>query len=81
MTLLFFLASIDLLFMNYSWNSLRTKGASVLIVFGLEVYAQHVYNMYMCTLCMYMYNVQCIVVALNPFYYTTPEFRVYNYTS
>lgn len=31
------LAAVDLLYMAHSWNSLRTKGASVLIVFGLEV--------------------------------------------
>lgn len=37
------LAAVDLLYMAHSWNSLRTKGASVLIVFGLEVliYIQH----------------------------------------
>ena len=36
-TLLLFLAAVDLFYVKHSWNSLRTKGASVLIVFGLEV--------------------------------------------
>ena len=36
-TILFLLATVDCLYMRYSWSSVRTKGASVLIVFGLEV--------------------------------------------
>ena len=39
--ILFLLASVDLLYMRYSWASLRTKGASVQIVFGLEVHITH----------------------------------------
>ena len=35
--ILLLLATVDILYMCHSWNSLRTKGASVLIVFGLEV--------------------------------------------
>ncbi|CAI8037465.1 E3 ubiquitin-protein ligase synoviolin [Geodia barretti] len=35
-SILFLLAAIDLLYIRYSWASLRTKGASVQIVFGLE---------------------------------------------
>ena len=35
--ILLLLAAIDILYMYHSWNSLRTRGASVLIVFGLEV--------------------------------------------
>jgi E3 ubiquitin-protein ligase synoviolin len=35
-SILFLLAAIDLLYIRYSWSTLRTRGASVQIVFGLE---------------------------------------------
>lgn len=36
-TLLLLLATLDIFFIRQSWNSLKTRGASVEIVFGLEV--------------------------------------------
>jgi E3 ubiquitin-protein ligase synoviolin len=44
-SILFLLAAIDLLYIRYSWSTLRTRGASVQIVFGLEVYTYNTYNL------------------------------------
>ena len=51
-TFLFLLTTVDCLYMRHSWNSLKTKGASVQIVFGLEV--QHALRIHVYT-CMYMH--------------------------
>jgi len=35
-TLLLLLATVDIYFIRQSWHSLKTRGASVEVVFGLE---------------------------------------------
>ena len=66
LTLLLLLGVVDCVFVRHSWRSLMAKGASVEIVYGLEVERLCVYTcMYVCVcVCMYVCRYVCTYVCM-----------------